>query len=68
MKITKTSSLTGKEHTIDLPVTNDELYRHHKGELAQNVWPNLTPSQREFLISGATEEEWDEVFGSGEEE
>ena len=63
MKITKKSSLTGKMHTLDLPVTNDELYRHHKGELAQNVWPHLSLGQREFLISGTTQEEWDEAFG-----
>jgi hypothetical protein len=31
------------------------------------VFPNLTPSQREFVMTGITDEEWEEAFG-GEEE
>lgn len=64
MKIVKTSILTGIKHTMDLPVTQDELDRHFYGEHAQDVWPHLTSGQREFLISGITEEEWSNEFGN----
>ena len=66
MKLTKRSTLTGKTHTKDLPITNDELYRHHKGELAQNIWPKLSKDDREFIISGITVEEWDDAFKNEE--
>lgn len=34
----------------------------------QNVFPNLTDNQREFLISGTTPAEWDAFMPSEEEE
>jgi hypothetical protein len=51
MKITKTSTFTGKEHTMDLPITQAEIDRWQSGELIQNVWPELKPHQREFMIN-----------------
>ena len=63
MKITKVSDLTGKIHTMDLPVTQQELDRYKEGiELIQIIFPNLTAEQREFLITGSTQKEWDEAF------
>lgn len=62
MQVTKRSPLSGLEHTLELPVTQEELDRHAAGEFSQDVWPNLTDGQREFLISGITGEEWDEAF------
>lgn len=32
-------------------------------ELVQEAFPYMTPSEREFLISGTTGEEWEEMFG-----
>jgi hypothetical protein len=62
MLITKISTLTGKEHTLDLPITQLEIDMHAQGELAQHVWPTLKADQREFLISGITSKEWEEAF------
>ena len=62
MEVSRTSILTGKTHTMDLPVTLKQLQRHANGELAQLVFPYLTPEQREFIISGITPEEWAEQF------
>jgi hypothetical protein len=36
------------------------------GELIQNVMPELSPEEREFLISGITPKEWDEYYGKEE--
>lgn len=63
MLIDKRSVITGVVNQMDLGVTYDELKRHQDGELAHNVWPLLLPSQREFLISGITPEEWLDVMG-----
>ena len=68
MKITKTSAFSGNEHTMDLPITQAEIDRWHRGELIQNVWPHLKPNEREFLITGTTQEEWNEMFKEDEEE
>lgn len=63
MIIRKRSQLTGIVHEIDLPITQEQLDRWHAGELIQRVFPQLTPEQREFMLSGATKEEWDAAFG-----
>jgi hypothetical protein len=67
MNITKISSLTGIEHTLNINVTQDELLRvenrYNSKELIQNIVPNLTMDEREFLMTGITNEEWIRVFG-----
>ena len=62
MKITKTSIFTGDENTMDIPVTEEQLKDWENGGLIQDVMPNLTASQREFLMTGCTPEEWDKNF------
>lgn len=63
MKITKISPVTGKDTTMDLPITQDQLTSWAAGVLIQDAMPNLTPDQREFLITGCTPEDWDKMFG-----
>jgi len=43
---------------MELPITNEQLNRWEQGELIQNVFPDLTPDQREFIMTGITGEEW----------
>ncbi len=62
MLITKTSMFTGKEHTLEIPVTEDQLNAWKNGKLIQDAMPNLTPDQREFLMTGSTPQEWDSIF------
>lgn len=64
MLITRTSMFTRKVHTLDIPVTQEQLDKWNSGVLIQNAMPNLTVDQREFLMTGVTKEEWDEAFGS----
>jgi hypothetical protein len=40
----------------------DLLHRWINGEMIQNVFPFLTNGQREILITGIDDEEWDEIF------
>ena len=67
MNITKISSLTGIEHTLNINITQDELLRvenrRNSTELIQNIVPNLTMDEREFLMTGITNEEWIRIFG-----
>ena len=62
MEITRQSVLTGKTRTRALDVTPAQLAAHLDGALAQDVFPHLSAGDREFLISGATEEEWNAYF------
>jgi hypothetical protein len=69
MLITKKSAFSGKDNTMDLPVTEDQIARFKRGEgYVQDIFPRLNPDQREFLISGVTPEEWDECMGPDPDE
>jgi hypothetical protein len=59
MLITKTSILTGERNTMDIDITEEQLVLWLDGALIQNVMPNLLPSEREFMITGVTPEEWE---------
>jgi len=68
MKITKVSKMTGIEHTREIDITEDQLARWRDGAFIQDVAPNLSADDREFLISGMTPEEWTAAFGSDTDE
>jgi len=67
MNITKRSTLTGKENTLNIDVTPEQLARienrMNTTELIQNIVPNLSMEDREFLMTGITNEEWIRMFG-----
>ena len=58
MKITRKSIITGTIRTMDLPITQERLDEWQKGGLIQDVFPELTSAQREFILTGVTDEEW----------
>jgi len=69
MKLTKVSPLTGKVTTLDLPVTADEWLSWKSGKvLIQHAMPQLTPDQREFVMTGYTPEDWEKMFPPEEDE
>jgi hypothetical protein len=60
----KQSIATGHINTMVIPTTQGKIeYWMQSGEMIQNVMPDLTKDQHEFLISGITPEEWDDIFG-----
>lgn len=62
IKITKNDPFTGKDNTYDLDITEDQYNRWQAGEHIQNVMPNLSADEREFLISGMPIGKFDEIF------
>lgn len=58
MKIKRTSPFTGKVTELDLPITTEQYDRWQSGVLIQYAFPNLTPSQREFIKTGITDDDW----------
>lgn len=63
MLVTRKSIVSGKVRTKDLPIEKEDLESYERGEgLIQDIFPNLTPDQREFIQTGITEDEWDSLF------
>lgn len=66
MEITRRSQLTGKTHTREVPVDKERMLRYMSGgHHIQDIFPELSPEDREFIRTGITPEEWNEHFGNG---
>lgn len=64
--ITKTSLLSGVTRTRHLDITREQELRIQAGEPVQDVAPHLSADDREFLISGITTDEWEQMLGEEE--
>lgn len=68
MLLTKVSQLTGKTNTMELPIEQKDLDAYYESDdLIQVAFPYLSADQREFILTGATQAEWDEAFPETEE-
>lgn len=70
MLITNTSQISGVKTTLELDITEEQLERffnrRENGEYVQTIFPNLTPAEREFILTGVSPKEWEQIFGSPE--
>ena len=68
MLITMTSILSGKTTTKDIDVEPEQITAWQNGVLIQDAMPKLSPSDREFIMTGTTPEDWNQMFPEEEEE
>ena len=68
MLVTRVSMVSGKERTLDLPITPEQVEAHNSGVVIQRAFPNLTADEREFYLTGITAEEWNATFADEDEE
>ena len=62
MKIIRISPFSGKINTMNLPMSVAQLLEWHRGNTPiQEVMPELSPDEREFIMTGITPEEWAEL-------
>jgi hypothetical protein len=62
MLITRTSQYSQIERTLDIPCTQEQYDAYKNGQHIQLAMPNVSESDREFILSGMTQNEWDECF------
>lgn len=69
LRVIRRSTFSGQVHTLDLAITELEWARHQSGDqLIQDALPSLTNPEREFLLTGTTQEEWDAAVVDEEED
>tara|TARA_R110002020_G_C16222549_1_gene767777 strand:- start:862 stop:1056 length:195 start_codon:yes stop_codon:yes gene_type:complete len=63
MLIKRKSMVSGTVSEMDIDVTPTQIDAWYwQGELIQNAMPNISAQEREFIKSGITPTEWDEIF------
>jgi hypothetical protein len=55
MAVMRTSMITGVTHTLDLPITQEQLDGYETGDsVLQNAFPELSEEDRDFIKTGFT--------------
>lgn len=81
IEVTRKNQFTGKEATMQMAITQEELdaglarsWSHCRAtgqgngtEHMQDIFPQLSAGEREFLMTGITPDAWDAMF-PGEDE
>ena len=68
MLIKRKSPFSGVINEMELPVTEAQLKMWVGGVSAQVAFPDLSQEEREFIMTGITPQEWEDVFGAEEED
>jgi hypothetical protein len=67
MLIERRSPVSGVLRSLELNITPDQYFLWETGGVCiQNAMPNLTNDEREFIMTGITAEEWEEINWEGE--
>jgi|TARA_B110000977_G_C10651956_1_gene328327 hypothetical protein len=62
MQVSKRSVASGELNTMVLDFTMPQYMDWKGGMLIQNAMPQLSADEREFLMTGMTPAEWNEMF------
>ena len=66
MQFIRKSILSGVTRSRDIDVTEEEYDRWRSGVRIQRAMPHLSDVDREFIMTGITEEEWNAEFAEEE--
>jgi hypothetical protein len=69
MLITRISPFTGKVNSMELNVTSEQMNELDSPDrrLIQEIFPTLAVHEREFIKTGYTQEDWDQMFAGMED-
>lgn len=64
MLVTKKCYLNGRTYTMEIPLLTPEKLRliEYRDQNIQEIAPELSADEREFLMTGITATLWDETF------
>ena len=69
--LARTSPISGKQNLLEIPLSIDAynlgMAAWRRGALIQDAFPTLAADVREFIMSGITPKEWDEMFANEED-
>ena len=65
ISLERKSPKTGKVNSMDLATTKESLDEYYSGSVryVQDIFSNLNAEEREFIMTGYTPSDWDELFG-----
>jgi hypothetical protein len=64
MIVVRINHFSGKEQSMDLDVTEEQLHNYFVNRaFLQDAFPQLSPEERDFIKFGVTPEQWKEIFG-----
>ena len=63
MQVTRYSPVSKRRNTLEINCTEEEIAAWiNSGQMIQDALPQLTPGERDFLLSGITPDEWKTLF------
>lgn len=68
MIISRISPRTGEVNEREIPITAWQYSQWRSGALIQSVFSDLSPDDREFLMTGYTPEDWACIFPEEEQD
>lgn len=70
--LSRISDFSGNYNEMEIPMSIEAysmaMHAWKRGALVQDAFASLSPEIREFIMSGITPQEWEEMFGASEEE
>lgn len=64
MTVIRKSQYSGNIYTMEMDVTPEQISRYEAGGITlQDCFPQLNADEREFIKTGMTAFEWEELFG-----
>lgn len=69
VNVTRVSAITHRQHTMRIKISPKDFRRGYNlaesGMYIQDAFPTLSVDEREFIKTGITPEEWENIFGEG---
>ena len=64
ISLERKSPKTGRVNSMDLATTKKALDEYYSGSVryVQDIFSNLNAEEREFIMTGYTPSDWDELF------
>jgi hypothetical protein len=66
--VTRSNALDGKFNSLTIEMSKEEFLvcfnNWQNGALIQYAFPKLSSDEREFIKTGITRDQWDEIFGT----